>query len=256
MLRRHCEEVGRDPAEVAVTVLDLPVVGRDRDDVWARVERLRGPHGRGDVRPAAPRGHARPQHRDRYRRAGRARAWAPSSWRCRTWRGPRTCWTSPRCCPDGEVAGMSGAGRRVAADDPPTKGTPVTDKPDTATRASDLLALHRAPELLTVVNVWDVISAQVVADVEGTQALATASHSIAASCGYEDGENIPVDVMIAEVGRIAAADPPAGDRRPRGRLRRRRRDGPPGDRRRHRRRQHRGPDEAAGRGGRARSRRS
>jgi len=42
VLRRHCEEVGRDPAEVAVTVLDLPVVGRDRDDVWERVERLRG----------------------------------------------------------------------------------------------------------------------------------------------------------------------------------------------------------------------
>jgi len=42
VLRRHCEEVGRDPAEVAVTVLDLPVVGRDRDDVWQRVERLRG----------------------------------------------------------------------------------------------------------------------------------------------------------------------------------------------------------------------
>ena len=28
--------------EVMVTVLDLPVVGRDRDDTWARVERLRG----------------------------------------------------------------------------------------------------------------------------------------------------------------------------------------------------------------------
>jgi alkanesulfonate monooxygenase SsuD/methylene tetrahydromethanopterin reductase-like flavin-dependent oxidoreductase (luciferase family)/predicted kinase len=42
VLRRHCSEVGRDPAEVAVTVLDLPVVGRDRDDVWARVERHRG----------------------------------------------------------------------------------------------------------------------------------------------------------------------------------------------------------------------
>ena len=81
----------------------------------------------------------------------------------------------------------------------------MTDKPDTATRASDLLALHRAPELLTVVNVWDVISAQVVTDIEGTTALATASHSIAASRGYEDGENIPVDEMIAEVGRIAAA---------------------------------------------------
>jgi alkanesulfonate monooxygenase SsuD/methylene tetrahydromethanopterin reductase-like flavin-dependent oxidoreductase (luciferase family)/predicted kinase len=42
VLHRHCREVGRDPAEVAVTVLDLPVVGRDREDTWARVERLRG----------------------------------------------------------------------------------------------------------------------------------------------------------------------------------------------------------------------
>ena len=42
VLRAHCAAVGRDPAGVAVTVLDLPVVGRDRDDVWARVERLRG----------------------------------------------------------------------------------------------------------------------------------------------------------------------------------------------------------------------
>lgn len=42
VLRAHCEDVGRDPAGVAVTVLDLPVVGRDRDDTWARVERLRG----------------------------------------------------------------------------------------------------------------------------------------------------------------------------------------------------------------------
>ncbi len=65
--------------------------------------------------------------------------------------------------------------------------------------------LHRAPELLTVVNVWDVVSARVVADIEGTTALATASHSIAASHGYEDGENIPVDEMIDAVGRIAAA---------------------------------------------------
>jgi 2-methylisocitrate lyase-like PEP mutase family enzyme len=81
----------------------------------------------------------------------------------------------------------------------------VTDKSDAPTRATDLLALHRAPELLTVVNVWDVVSAKVVADVEGTKALATASHSIAASRGYEDGENIPVEEMIGEVARIAGA---------------------------------------------------
>ena len=42
VLRRHCVEVNRDPGEVDVTVLDVPVVGRDRDDAWERVERLRG----------------------------------------------------------------------------------------------------------------------------------------------------------------------------------------------------------------------
>jgi len=42
VLHRHCDEVGRDRADVAITVLDLPVVGADRDEVWQRVERLRG----------------------------------------------------------------------------------------------------------------------------------------------------------------------------------------------------------------------
>jgi 2-methylisocitrate lyase-like PEP mutase family enzyme len=75
----------------------------------------------------------------------------------------------------------------------------------TAERATTLLSLHQAPELLTVVNVWDVISARVVADTPGTTALATASHSIAATLGYEDGENIPLDLMLDMVGRIVAA---------------------------------------------------
>jgi len=35
-------QAGRDPASVHATVLDLPLVGRDRDDVWGRVERHRG----------------------------------------------------------------------------------------------------------------------------------------------------------------------------------------------------------------------
>ncbi len=42
VLHQHCEDAGRDPAEVAVTVLDVPVLGNDRDDTWQRVERLRG----------------------------------------------------------------------------------------------------------------------------------------------------------------------------------------------------------------------
>lgn len=42
VLRRHCAELGRPPDEVAVTVLDLPIVGTDREDVARRVELLRG----------------------------------------------------------------------------------------------------------------------------------------------------------------------------------------------------------------------
>ena len=72
-------------------------------------------------------------------------------------------------------------------------------------KANRLRQLHSDPEILVLVNVWDVISATVVAGLPGTTALATASHSIAASAGYPDGEQIPVDEMIAAIGRIAAA---------------------------------------------------
>ncbi|WP_426564184.1 isocitrate lyase/PEP mutase family protein [Angustibacter sp. McL0619] len=75
----------------------------------------------------------------------------------------------------------------------------------TVDKARELLRLHTAPELLVLVNVWDVITAKVVADTAGTKALATASHSVAASYGYPDGEQIPRDLMIEAVGRIAAA---------------------------------------------------
>src|SRR6476469_7282129 len=76
---------------------------------------------------------------------------------------------------------------------------------DTTERAAALRALHVAPELLTLVNVWDVASARVVASTPGTTALATASHAIAASYGYPDGEQIPRDLMLEAVGRIAEA---------------------------------------------------
>ena len=76
---------------------------------------------------------------------------------------------------------------------------------DLATRARTLLDLHTAPEILTLANVWDVISATVVAGTPGVRALATASHSIAATFGYEDGENIPLDLHLDMVGRIVAA---------------------------------------------------
>ncbi|MFF2388772.1 isocitrate lyase/phosphoenolpyruvate mutase family protein [Agromyces sp. NPDC058104] len=70
--------------------------------------------------------------------------------------------------------------------------------------AAELRRLHSAPELLQVVNVWDVVSARAVAALPETRALATAGHSIAASFGYPDGE-IPVDLMLDMAGRIARA---------------------------------------------------
>src|SRR3954454_16590589 len=77
--------------------------------------------------------------------------------------------------------------------------------PDLATRARTLLDLHTAPEILVLTNVWDVISAQVVAQVEGVKALATASHSIAATFGYQNGENIPLELHLDMVRRIVDA---------------------------------------------------
>lgn len=74
-----------------------------------------------------------------------------------------------------------------------------------ADKASTLLALHTAPEILVLANVWDVVSAKVVAATPGVRALATASHSIAATFGYEDGENIPLELHLDMVARIARA---------------------------------------------------
>ena len=77
--------------------------------------------------------------------------------------------------------------------------------PDLASRARLLSDLHAAPAILTLANVWDVASARVVAGTDGAHALATASHAIAATFGYEDGEHIPLDLHLDMVGRITAA---------------------------------------------------
>ncbi|MFB4348388.1 isocitrate lyase/phosphoenolpyruvate mutase family protein [Microbacterium sp. CR_7] len=74
----------------------------------------------------------------------------------------------------------------------------------TADKARTLIGLYEAPEILRVVNVWDVVSARAVAALPETKAIATAGHGIAASFGYEDGTT-PRDVMIDMVGRIAAS---------------------------------------------------
>ena len=74
-----------------------------------------------------------------------------------------------------------------------------------AARAERLRALHVPGEPLVLVNVWDVASARTVAELPGCHAVATASWSIAAAHGFADGEEIPLELMLAAVERIAAA---------------------------------------------------
>ncbi|HWU29373.1 MAG TPA: isocitrate lyase/phosphoenolpyruvate mutase family protein [Microbacterium sp.] len=74
----------------------------------------------------------------------------------------------------------------------------------TADKARTLTDLYSAPEILRVVNIWDVVSAKAIAALPETRALATAGHSIAASFGYSDGQ-IPRELMLDMVGRIAAS---------------------------------------------------
>ena len=75
---------------------------------------------------------------------------------------------------------------------------------NTVDKAQVLRDLHRAPEIVRVVNVWDAISTKVVAELPETKAIATAGHSIAVSHGYEDG-GMPLQVALDAVEVIVKA---------------------------------------------------
>lgn len=77
-------------------------------------------------------------------------------------------------------------------------------RPDVMTRARTLKALYEAPEITRLVNVWDAVSARVIASLPETRAIATAGHSIAASFGYEDG-TMPVALALAGARTVAEA---------------------------------------------------
>ncbi|HEX6817134.1 MAG TPA: isocitrate lyase/phosphoenolpyruvate mutase family protein [Ktedonobacterales bacterium] len=70
--------------------------------------------------------------------------------------------------------------------------------------AVQLRQWHREPPILVLPNAWDAASARVFEQV-GFRAVATTSSGIAAAYGYPDGEQMSRDLMIAAIGRIAAA---------------------------------------------------
>ncbi|MEO1039437.1 MAG: isocitrate lyase/phosphoenolpyruvate mutase family protein [Pseudomonadota bacterium] len=65
-------------------------------------------------------------------------------------------------------------------------------------------ALHRPGDPLVLVNVWDVGSANAVAEA-GAPALATASWACAASRGFKDDQSLPLDEALINARRIVEA---------------------------------------------------
>ena len=70
-------------------------------------------------------------------------------------------------------------------------------------KAEAFAQLHIKGDPLILYNIWDAGSSKDVASA-GAKAVATGSWSVAAAQGFEDGEQIPLDLVVEIVGRIAA----------------------------------------------------
>lgn len=76
--------------------------------------------------------------------------------------------------------------------------------PTRPAHATELARLHHGDQPLIVLNAWDPGSSGV-AERVGARCVGTTSGGIAAAHGYQDGERIPRELMLAAVERIAAA---------------------------------------------------
>jgi 2-methylisocitrate lyase-like PEP mutase family enzyme len=64
--------------------------------------------------------------------------------------------------------------------------------------------MHHAPPLLVLPNAWDAVTARLFVQA-GARAIATTSAGIAAALGYADGQNVPRELMMQAIARIANA---------------------------------------------------
>lgn len=71
-------------------------------------------------------------------------------------------------------------------------------------KAEQFARLHVEGDPLILFNIWDAGSAKAVAEA-GARAIATGSWSVAAAYGYDDGQILPLDDAIANIGRIVQA---------------------------------------------------
>jgi 2-methylisocitrate lyase-like PEP mutase family enzyme len=73
---------------------------------------------------------------------------------------------------------------------------------DQAKKAVQFRALHAKGDPLVLYNIWDTGGAKALAQA-GAKAVATGSWSMAAAHGFDDGEDIPLDLVVQLVERIA-----------------------------------------------------
>jgi 2-methylisocitrate lyase-like PEP mutase family enzyme len=71
-------------------------------------------------------------------------------------------------------------------------------------KAEAFRAMHSAPKILLLANVWDVASARIIEEA-GFPAIATSSAGIAFAQGYPDGQKIGPERMLAAIAKIAQA---------------------------------------------------
>ena len=69
-------------------------------------------------------------------------------------------------------------------------------------KADAFRSMHHAPPLLILPNAWDAVTARLFVKA-GARAIATTSAGIAASLGYADGQNVPRELMVEAIARIA-----------------------------------------------------
>ena len=75
----------------------------------------------------------------------------------------------------------------------------------TAEKSETLRSLHVPGTPLIVTNVWDAVTARIVAGAEGVKALATASHAISFAHGVEDSEGLTVEQALESARLIVSA---------------------------------------------------
>ena len=84
------------------------------------------------------------------------------------------------------------------------KHTETTNDIALKAKADAFRNMHHAPPLLVLPNAWDVVTARLFVKA-GARAIATTSAGIAATLGYADGQNVPRELMMEAIARIANA---------------------------------------------------